>query len=199
MNRTRTRLFSMRKVLVALLAVAAPVSAFAARAPVFFEKHCFDCHDAESRKGNLDLTSLKTDFADVDTFRRWVKIYDRIRTGEMPPKKVTDRPTAGELEGVTCWLLAILTQADKARLDAEGRTGIRRLTRAEYENTIRDLFDMPGIALQGMLPADGSAHGFDKNYEALDISHVNMAKYDEAADAALDMAIATQPKPPTRK
>ena len=84
-----------------------------------------------------------------------------------------------------------------ARLDGEGRTGVRRLTRAEYENTIRDLFDMPGIALQGELPADGSAHGFDKNSDALDISHVNLAKYVEAADHTLDLAIATQPQPPT--
>ena len=53
---------------------------------------------------------------------------------------------------------------------------------------------MPGIALQGNLPADGSAHGFDKNSDALDISHVNMAKYVEAADHVLNLAIATQPQ-----
>jgi hypothetical protein len=36
-----------------------------------------------------------------------------------------------------------------------GLTRLRRLIRAEYENTIRDLFDMPGIALAGELPPDG--------------------------------------------
>ena len=77
-----------------------------------------------------------------------------------------------------------------------GRLTAHRLNRAEYENTLRDLFDMPGIALQGDLPADGSAHGFDNNSDALDISHVNMAKYVEAADLALDAAIATRPEPP---
>ena len=46
------------------------------------------------------------------------------------------------------------------------------------------------------LPPDGSAHGFDNNSDALDISHVNLAKYVEAADKALDLAIATQPKAP---
>ena len=55
---------------------------------------------------------------------------------------------------------------------------------------MRDLFDMPGLALQGDLPADGMAHGFDKNSDALDISHVNLAKYIEAADKTLDLAIA---------
>jgi hypothetical protein len=63
----------------------------------------------------------------------------------------------------------------------------------EYENTMRDLFDMPGIALQALLPPDGSAHGFDKNSGALSISHVNLAKYLEAADRTLDLAIATRP------
>ena len=50
---------------------------------------------------------------------------------------------------------------------------------------------MPGIALAGNLPADGSTHGFDKHPEALDISHVNVAKYLEATDHILDDAIAT--------
>ena len=35
-------------------------------APVnFFEKHCTECHDADAKKGNLDLTALKPDFADT--------------------------------------------------------------------------------------------------------------------------------------
>ena len=46
------------------------------------------------------------------------------------------------------------------------------------------------------LPADGQAHGFDKNADALDLSHVNLAKYLEAADRVLDMAIATRPRAP---
>lgn len=56
---------------------------------------------------------------------------------------------------------------------------------------------MPGIALAGNLPADGSAHGFDKHPDALDISHVNVKKYLEAADHILNYAIATRPRPPT--
>lgn len=90
-----------------------------------------------------------------------------------------------------------LIGAEKLKLAGEPRTGVRRLTRAEYENTMRDLFDLPGLALSGDLPPDGSAHGFDNNSDALDISHVNLAKYVEAVDKTLDLAIATQPQPPT--
>ena len=160
-----------------------------------FERHCFGCHDTETKKGDLDLTTLNTDFATADGFARWVKVHDRIESGEMPPKK-KPRPAATESKAMTGWLADALNKAERARLDAE-RTGVRRLTRVEYENTMRDLFDLPGLSLQSGLPADGSAYGFDKNSDALDISHVNLATYMDAADRTLDVAIATQPQPPT--
>ncbi len=167
----------------------AAILAFALQSD-FLQKHCMDCHDADSKKGNLDLSTLK-----ADDFDRWVKVYDRVRVGEMPPKK-KPQPPAADVDKFTTNLKTTLIKADRARLDAQGRTGLRRLTRGEYENTVRDLLDLRRIVLQETLPADGSAHGFDKNCDALDLSHVNMAKYIEAADAALDMAIATNPKAP---
>ena len=162
----------------------------------FFTKHCTECHDKDTQKGNLDLTALKPDLADVENFARWVKVHDRIESGEMPPKKKA-RPPAKDTSSMLKSLRESLVKAEQAKLAGSGRTGLRRLTRAEYENTIRDLFDMPGIALQGNLPADGSAHGFDKNSDALDISHVNLAKYVEAAEHALELATATRPTAPT--
>ncbi len=178
--------------------IAASARADEAAMGGFFQKHCIECHDAEMKKGDLDLTALPVNFGDAEGFARWVKVHDRIESGEMPPKKKA-RPAAGDVAAVTKWLADSLTAAEKARRAEEGRTAVRRLTRAEYENTLRDLFDMPGIALQGELPADGSAHGFDNNSDALDISHVNLAKYFESADKVLDIAIAKQPMPPAVK
>ncbi len=164
----------------------------------FFETHCAECHDAESKKGGLDLLALKREFTNPDTFARWVKVYDRLDSGEMPPKKKPRLPT-GDLRAATAWLKESLAAAERSRQGASGRTALRRLTRAEYENTVRDLLDLPGVVLQSSLPADGSAHGFDKNSDALDLSHVNLARYIEAADHALDLAIATRPQPPIRR
>lgn len=184
---------------VASLLVFGLSAANCAAAPAdLFRAHCVSCHDKETKEGGLDLTTLKQDLANQENFARWVKIHDRIESGEMPPKKET-RPKAEEVAAVTNALRVDLIAAEAKALGDSNRTGVRRLTRAEYENTIRDLFDMPGIALYGSLPADGSAHGFDKNSDALDISHVNLSKYVEAADHALDLAIATQPQPPEMK
>ncbi len=180
------------------LAFTTACAAFAAEVPTakFFTQHCTECHDKDTKKGNLDLTALKPDLADAENFARWVKVHDRIESGEMPPKKKA-RPPAKDTTAVVKALRESLLKAEQAKLAGAGRTGLRRLTRAEYENTIRDLFDMPGIALQGNLPADGSAHGFDKNSDALDISHVNLAKYVEAAEHTLELATATRPTAPT--
>lgn len=197
MNAVPMTLFYILKTTLILLAAALTSSAMAAefKPQAFFKQHCVDCHEGGNAEAGLDLASLPIDLANADNFARWVKIHDRLATGEMPPKD-SPRPAASDVTKVLSGLKTQLIQAEQVRLRQEPRTGIRRLTRAEYENTLRDLFHMPGLAVQGGLPADGSAHGFDKNADALDISHVNMAKYVEAADLALDLAIATQPAPP---
>ena len=190
----------MPRILFIVVTIVVAVSIRDARAePLpFFKTHCVECHDATSKQGGLDLTAIQQELSNADSFARWVKIHDRIESGEMPPKG-QPRPEAAEKEVVTKLLKGSLIKADRERIGVEPRTGTRRMTRAEYENTIRDLFDMPGISLQSDLPADGSAHGFDKNSDALDISHVNLAKYIEAAEHTLKLAIAIQPQPPAVK
>lgn len=164
----------------------------------FFKAHCVECHDKDSKQGGFDLSAQSTDFANADVFSKWVKIHDRIESGEMPPKGQA-RPSDADKAAALSSLKTTLVKAEQEKFKAEPRTGVRRLTRAEYENTIRDLFSMPGIVLQNELPPDGSAHGFDKNSDALDISHVNLAKYIDAADRVLKLAIAVQPEAPTVK
>ncbi len=120
--------------------VAALNSAAAATATLspFFTKHCTECHDAATKKGGLDLTSLRPDFADAETSARWVKVHDRIESGEMPPKK-SERPPAADVKAVTAYLDEQLHAASLERQKAEGRVASRRMNRTEYENTLRGL------------------------------------------------------------
>jgi hypothetical protein len=169
--------------------------AFAETPHRFLDAHCVACHDAQTKSGGLDITALKFKPADADNFARWVKIHDRIVAGEMPPKK-KPRPPVADIAAVTGWLHDELAGAERKLATGDGKTRLRRMTRAEYENTLRDLFDLPGLPLQADLPPDGQVHGFDKNSDALDLSHVNLSKYFDAADLVLDVAIATRPRAP---
>ena len=164
----------------------------------FLEKHCFECHDAEVKKGGLDLTALKFEPANSTNFSAWVLVHDRTSKGEMPPKKKL-RPEPAELEAFTNFLASSLISAEQARIAKEGRATQRRLNRYEYENTLRDLLHAPWLQIRDSLPEDGEAYRFNKVGEALDISHVQMARYLSAADYALRQAMAQYPEQPSGK
>ncbi len=161
----------------------------------FLDKHCFECHDAEMKKGGLDLTALKLDLSNPTNFSKWVLLHDRVEAGEMPPKKKA-RPEAAELEEFVQSLSATLTEIELARTAREGRATQRRLNRYEYENTLRDLLHAPWLQVRDSLPEDGEAYRFNKVGDALDVSHVQMARYLGAADYALRQAMATHAERP---
>ena len=183
-----------------LLASAAAVGAggLATKERQFLEQHCIECHDAETRKGGLDLTSLKFYLDDAKAFELWVKVHDRVSDGEMPPKKKT-RPPAQELAEFTKALSSALVSEEQARIAKEGRATQRRLNRYEYENALRDLLHAPWLQVRDSLPEDGEAHRFNKVGDALDVSHVQMARYLGAADYALRQAMAVQATRPETK
>ena len=174
-----------------------PLNAPGEPARVFIEKQCVTCHDDVETKGGLDLASLVFTPADSRNFTTWVKVLDRASAGEMPPKRKA-RPDAAELAAFSETLTASLLSAEQHRVAAEGRAVRRRLNRYEYENTVRDLLHAPWLQLKTALPEDGEAHRFNKSGEALDISHVQMARYLTTADYALRQVMARHAERPKR-
>ena len=160
------------------------------------DNRCSSCHNDEDKKGGLDLTSpaLLSLSAEPKNFALWVNVFDRVNSGEMPPKP-KPRPTSSELSAFTATLAAALTQIDRARIAVEGRASRRRLNRYEYENALRDLLHAPWLQVRDALPEDGEAFRFNKVGERLDVSHVQMARYLSAADYALRQVIAPQVTP----
>ena len=155
----------------------------------FFTKYCADCHLGGASKGGLDLETLSTDLKDAETLRRWVRVYDRVRSGEMPPPK-KERAAAGEQDAFLKPLAATLTRADVARR----KVVFRRLNRTEYENTVRDLFGVHADVRE-LLPEDATAHGFDTMGEALAASAELIQAYLQAADIVLDAAYGSEKEP----
>ncbi|MDZ4287220.1 MAG: DUF1592 domain-containing protein, partial [Prosthecobacter sp.] len=74
------------------------------------------------------------------------------------------------------------------------RVVLRRLNRAEYANTVRDLLGVE-VDLTDLLPPDTSTSGFDNSAEALHTSSYLLRSYLDAADRVLDEAIANKPRP----
>ena len=168
-------------------AIVAMPAADAASRQAFLDRHCLACHDRETHEAGLDLDRL----ADVGNTpagdHAWEKIFDRVTRGEMPPADA-EQPTADAKAAFLRQLEADLRKAGFARQAREGRGTVRRLTRAEYENTINDLLSIR-VSVKDLFPDDAVTAGFDKVGEGLTLSASHFEAYQLAADKALAEAI----------
>ena len=161
--------------------------------------NCLSCHNAKAKKGDLDLSVLSMDLSDPAIFDIWLRVHDRVREGEMPPRRKSG-PASDQLDTLVSALDQTLRDADSVRQRERGRAMLRRLSRVEFEHTLRDLLALPHFRTQETLPEDGSEHGYDKSAAALDFSYVQVARFLEAADRALRAAVAPsaeRPQPQT--
>src|SRR6187399_596739 len=154
----------------------------------FFDQYCSDCH-YEDKKGDLDLSELTFEPGNRDNFATWVRVFDRVSAGEMPPKKRKERPAPADLATFTHTVSSSLTTFEKEVTARDGRAMQRRLNRYEYENALRDLLNVPWAQVKDKLPLDGEAYRFNKSGEALDVSFVQMERYLTAADYAMRQAM----------
>ncbi|MCB9922617.1 MAG: DUF1592 domain-containing protein [Planctomycetaceae bacterium] len=142
----------------------------------------------------MNLQDLKIQPDDTVNLAKWAKVYDRIVSGEMPPQD-EERPDPKEVAAFTKLTASALKSTWRDRYATRGRVGGRRLNPVEYENTLRDLLAAPWLQLKEMLPPDPEAHGFDNVAEAQEISYVQLARYLEAAEVAIDGAMRLRPAP----
>ncbi len=153
----------------------------------FVRKNCVACHNATAANGDLNLVAYK-DAKSFDENRDvWERVVSKLKTGEMPPPGVA-KPPAPEVKAVTGYLEAEFARQDRTAKPDPGRVTARRLNRAEYNNTVRDLLGVD-IRPADNFPNDESAYGFDNISDALTISPVLIEKYLYAAERVVRTAI----------
>jgi hypothetical protein len=179
--------------------VPAPPTAKAtdADAKAFLAKHCVECHSGAKPKGDISFDKLTADLSEKTNRELWLAAMIQIKSGNMPPEK-KPRPDAKDTAALQDWLETRLEVAERERRAKQGRATARRLNRVEYENTVRDLLGID-VELKELLPPDATANGFDTSGDAHHVSQFLMESYLEAADKALNFAIANNPKPPLVK
>ena len=150
----------------------------------FVQENCVACHDSGTTEGDFDLDALTMDLGDPDIFHRWERVYDRVRTGEMPPEQELDEQ---EKKSFVSILGKTLQTADAKNTINLGRVSARRLTRAQYERNVCELLQID-VPLQEHLPAESLDDGFDTVSSSQQISDHSMLAYLKSADVALDSA-----------
>ena len=153
----------------------------------FLSKNCFACHGNGKKKGGVTLDKFTDDQAIEKDRALWQAAYDMIRTGEMPPKG-QPKPAKADTEGAMKAIDHLLTHVDCTGPRNVGRVTIRRLNRAEYNNTIRDLCGVDFKPAEEF-PSDDVGYGFDNIGDVLSFQPVLLEKYMAAAGRILDAAL----------
>jgi uncharacterized protein DUF1592/uncharacterized protein DUF1588/uncharacterized protein DUF1587/uncharacterized protein DUF1595/uncharacterized protein DUF1585/cytochrome c len=190
-------LWTVAAVAAGLSLQAAPANDYTNEIQPILEKHCYECHGPEKQKAKLNLASF-TDYEKVlEAKDVWQVVLERIQAYEMPPE---GKPELGfnKQQKMMRWLRSLpkpeKTDCDQIASDRNanfyrGYVMSRRLNRAEYNNTVRDLLGVD-LHLQELLPADGGGgEGFDTSGNALFTSSIHIEKYLAAADRALQVAL----------
>ncbi len=164
----------------------------------FLSKHCTVCHGEQMQMAELRLDSFADEEAALQHPEVWLDVLRVTRAGKMPPPGGA-QPSAAELEAVAGWIEGRREAMARFETARAGRVTARRLNRAEYNNTVRDLL---GVDLRpaDSFPVDDSGYGFDNNGDVLSISPLLMEKYVEAAGRLARAAVWDGPRlaEPTR-
>lgn len=172
---------------------AAPSGEYPTKIRPLLEQHCIRCHGPEKQKGKLRLDTLSPDFSGPAA-ETWHDVLENLNLGEMPPEEET-QPNREQRRLLTSWIRSGLKEAARERNGAHGQIVLRRLTRYEYHNTLRDLLGLEMDFARDLPPEPSSEDGFKNNGHALGISPLQIEYYLKSARRALDKAIVTGPAP----
>ncbi len=194
-------LVAMRAVAQALVALLAVVGFFSVCVPAtraadydrdiqpLLRKYCVECHEGDLAQGGVTLNAYAAANAKTRDRAVWVKVARQLQGKVMPPSDAK-QPTDAERRQILEWVESFALTPDCSVGERPGRVTLRRLNRAEYNNTIRDLF---GISLQPAndFPSDDVGYGFDNIGDVLTLPPVLLERYVDAADKVVRAAIVT--------
>ncbi len=184
--------FRLPFAVLALLCAAAPVraadpleTAFDRDVKPFLKQYCARCHNADKQTSGVRVDHLDAKLEDRH-LKLWEHVLGQTKGGAMPPEDAK-QPTADERKKVVEWAEQALKVA---RLRPTPKNGsVRRLTVAQYRNTLRELLLLEDNLAEVLPPDAVSRDGFVNNQETLQISPLLLEAYFDIADQALTRSI----------
>ncbi|MDA0751153.1 MAG: DUF1587 domain-containing protein, partial [Verrucomicrobia bacterium] len=151
---------------------------------------CYDCHGDGMDKGKVALDGYSSHADRLNDKELWMRVIKNLRAGLMPPSD-KPQPKAEQLQQLENWIKRSVFELDPKNPNP-GRVTMRRLNRAEYQHTIRDLMGVE-FRVYEEFPPDDTGFGFDNIGDVLSVSPLLMEKYMDAAEMIVSEAVPTVP------
>jgi len=153
----------------------------------FVKAYCIECHGDRKRKAGLNYQLAVRNPGSASSRKAWKMAVDTVMEHEMPPEEEKKHPTDDERQKLEQWIGKIKYLSPKD----PGPFVIRRLTRVEYGNTLRDLY---GVApsVTAALPDEVFGEGYLNTFSPL-----QSEQYLGIANDVLNRVLAPAGAPPT--
>jgi hypothetical protein len=148
-------------------------------------QYCVSCHNDKLKTGGLALETVNVENINQAP-EVWEKVLHKVRARYMPPAGMP-RPDEKAYQALVSYLETSLDQLSAANPNPGRTATLRRLTRTEYQNAIRDLLGLQ-VDVTQLLPPDESSFGFD-NITVGELSPTLLERYLAAARKISRLAI----------
>ncbi|MEO2199048.1 MAG: DUF1592 domain-containing protein [bacterium] len=185
--------------LIGMLAMAVVGASASAQTPAdpheiapLVEEYCYRCHGPQTQTAGIDLSTLVEQRPLVKNRETWTRVTDVLEEGKMPPASAP-QPADDVRQQMVGLLNRDIEQFDYSTIDDPGFELMRRLTHAEYDNTVRDLFGVE-LNVTDRFPSEltGSS-GFENSANTLFLQPSLMERYIAVAERVVDVALPTAP------
>ena len=152
----------------------------------FDKKYCTRCHGSRAKAG-INLQSALNNPGGASASLHWKKAVANVRVHDMPPEDSSKKPTDEERRQFIKWIGKIKYLAPRD----PGPFVIRRLTKTEYANTLRDLYGVD-TSIADSLPEEVVGEGFLNS-----ISSLQSELFLSIANKVVEQIVAPKGKAPT--
>jgi uncharacterized protein DUF1592/uncharacterized protein DUF1588/uncharacterized protein DUF1585/uncharacterized protein DUF1595/uncharacterized protein DUF1587/cytochrome c len=153
--------------------------------------YCGTCHSARIQTAGLVLDQAAINDVPANA-ERWEKVIRKLEGRSMPPPGAP-RPDAATYDALKGYLETQLDRAAAATPNPGKLPLLRRLTRTEYQNAVRDLLALDALPkameYSMLLPQDNAMSGFDNIADLLFVSPTAMESYLGAAEKISRLAV----------
>lgn len=160
---------------------------FSDRVTPFIKNYCIQCHqNRRPTQAGVNFSPALKAPGHAAFHDQWKRAAAKVEAHDMPPEGAP-QPSDADRRTFVYWIgkLKYLSEKDP------GRFVIRRLTKAEYGNTLHDLFGVEPSIADG-LPDEVSGEGYLNS-----LSPLQLEQYLAIADRVLDRIVAPGGTPPT--
>ena len=155
---------------------------FRDRVTPFVTNYCLPCHqNRRPTRGGVNFSPALKAPGHAAFTEQWKKADARVKAHDMPPKSAP-QPDDADRRMFFDWMAKLKYLSDKD----PGPFVIRRLTKTEYGNTLRDLFGVDPSIADG-LPDEVSGQGYLNS-----LSSLQLEQYLTIADKVLRQIVAPQ-------